>query len=259
MTKNQIEYAKLLETSRANVAQETLTSSRDERQYSLGLGNLAETGRANLEREKLQAANLSELGRSNRARESEQARSNFAREVEARRSNLTNEELTRVRNQQDFDVRNRSLAETARFNTVSLSNEAKRLDLDLQRNRETHRSNVASESIASRRAAEDARANRANETIKRNQTAFDYYATNANVSQRDRAIAQSDRELRERNRSNIEREAETRRHNMRAEDETARMNRAQEQTAKRGQNFGLAGSALNSGVRLAEGLLRNNR
>lgn len=98
MTRNQIEYAKLLESRRAAQAQESLTQARDEetaRSHRAGeaisSGTLKESNRHNLAAESLEANRIAETTRSNRAKEQETSRSNKAKEAEARRSNLARE------------------------------------------------------------------------------------------------------------------------------------------------------------------------
>lgn len=96
MTKNQIEYAKHLETRRANQANERLTKQRDERAHTVALGQLSETQRANRAKEAQAIASLDETIRTNKATEAirigdtavsaanaaERVRSNLAREAE---------------------------------------------------------------------------------------------------------------------------------------------------------------------------------
>lgn len=146
MTKNQIEYAKLLETTRANKANESLTKQRDTRAYEINLGQLGETKRHNVATEAQARASLDETIRSNQAREAhevnvlaETKRSNQAREAETQRSNLAREAETHRSN----------VAQEIELNRSHLANEA-----------ETRRSNIA-------REAETARSNRANESIAR--------------------------------------------------------------------------------------------
>lgn len=133
MTKNQIEYAKLLESRRSNLANEDLTKARDKNAYEINLRNAAESERHNRATEAQARASLDETIRANQAREAhevnvlaETSRSNRAREEETKRSNLAKE------------------AETNRSN--------------LAREKETYRSNVA-------RETETARSNRANESL----------------------------------------------------------------------------------------------
>lgn len=80
MTKNQLEYNKLLETKRANLASERLTAQRDEAARRLGLANLEEVGRHNVQVELQARDNLAEQQRSNRAQEMESQRAHLASE-----------------------------------------------------------------------------------------------------------------------------------------------------------------------------------
>lgn len=102
MTKNQIAFLELqetkranqareVETHRANVAQEQLTSLRDTGTLVLRDRELAETVRSNYAREGLQSRTIAETERSNKAREAETYRSNVARETETYRSNVARE------------------------------------------------------------------------------------------------------------------------------------------------------------------------
>lgn len=88
MTKNQIEYQKLLEMQRANMASEALTRRRDE-------GTLA-----------LREAELSETGRHNKAYELETLTHNRNTEVEATRHNMEVENQGRT----DLGIKDRNAA-----------------------------------------------------------------------------------------------------------------------------------------------------
>lgn len=94
MTRNQIDYAKLLESKRAAQAQETLTRRRDEAAMRLGIDQLAETSRHNLAGERISKGTLDETSRSNMAKERETYRANVAKETETNRSNLARESET---------------------------------------------------------------------------------------------------------------------------------------------------------------------
>lgn len=85
MTKNQIEYAKLREAMRSNLAGEDLTRKRDLAARELGINTLAESTRHNQAVELLDSGKLNETVRSNLAKESETKRSNLARELETER------------------------------------------------------------------------------------------------------------------------------------------------------------------------------
>lgn len=77
MTQNEINYQRLIEDQRHNVASET------------------ETNRANLAGEGLRRDELIETNRSNVVRETETARANRAKEEEDRRSHLASEQIAR--------------------------------------------------------------------------------------------------------------------------------------------------------------------
>lgn len=150
MTKNQIEYAKLLETNRANLAQEELTRKRDTGQLELGHLNLGETRRSNMAREvetaqhnrateSLDSSKLGETSRHNAQQEaleamklSENSRHNRAQEVVAL---------------QEADTRRAGVDETRRSN---LAKEAETQRSNLAREIETQRSNVARETETNR-------------------------------------------------------------------------------------------------------------
>lgn len=102
MTKNQIDYQRNVETSRANRATESLREaelgetrrSNQARETETQRANVAketETHRSNIANEFLTASRDSESARANRAREFETHRSNLANEVETRRSHVANE------------------------------------------------------------------------------------------------------------------------------------------------------------------------
>lgn len=94
MTKNQIEYAKLRETQRANLASEELTRKRDTAARALGIDTLTESVRHNRAGEEQARLVLGETQRSNLAKEGETQRSNLAKESETMRSNLAKEAET---------------------------------------------------------------------------------------------------------------------------------------------------------------------
>nr|UZS00509.1 putative ORF1 [Marmot picobirnavirus] len=147
MTHNQIEYWRLVETNRNNLAVE------------------AETNRSNLARE-------AETKRSNLAKERETNRSNLAREKETTRSNLANERLARDNLNLNLFLTRVDQEERARANRANEVNRERVLA-------ETHRSNVQTEILrkadqrvaeinavtARLQAAETERANRAREQV----------------------------------------------------------------------------------------------
>lgn len=167
MTRNQIEYLKVLATQDANREVQRANLER-ERQ---GVMSLSENYRHNVATEGIQQDQVVELGRHNRATEgiqrdtlSETRRSNLAREQEQRRSNIAHEDLTA----QQIRLGERTLDETRRSN---LAREAETSRSNLARESENTRTNKANEAIRigeaatkAASAAEDARANRARET-----------------------------------------------------------------------------------------------
>lgn len=106
MTKNQIEYQKLLELKRANLANEQITTARDAAARKLGLDTLQETARHNQQVELQARDNLAE-----------QYRNNLAQLQEAQRAHLASEGLT----QQSVDNEYRRNAETGRHNLANES------------------------------------------------------------------------------------------------------------------------------------------
>lgn len=174
MTRNQIEYNKLLESRRANRASEALTASRD-----------IESARHNLESESISRQSLDE-----------QRRSNQAREAETLRSNMAKEDLQRQVNQ-----------ETARSNRAreSISLEANAINRAAQE--ETARANRVKEQLQLSTLEETRRANRASESLRSSEIAV----KRDNLIETSRANRA--REL-ETNRSNVAREVETNRHNV---------------------------------------------
>lgn len=109
MTRNQIQYAQLLEDTRAHKAQESIARTRDQLAHELGVQQLAETSRSNLAREgetslhnrvteaSTAAKYASDVLESER-KLAEQKRSNQAREVETTRHNLAWESILASKN-----------------------------------------------------------------------------------------------------------------------------------------------------------------
>lgn len=185
MTRNQIEYSKLLETQRSNRAQEAQTRIRDENARALGFANLGETNRHNLVTESQNQLALDETSRHNLATE----KHNAAVLAESARHNLETESLGRD-----------TLSETVRHNQAAES--------------ETNRHNLSTESIqqyqadtARYSALETSRHNLASEV----ELGRHNLATEAETERSNRA-----REV-ENERSNRAREDETNRHNLQSE------------------------------------------
>lgn len=189
MTRNQIEYFKVLETQRANKAQEALTFTRDSNAYVLGAKQHTETQRHNQETEALGRAQLGETIRANQERErynvlvlNEQQRHNVETEQEAARANRARED------------------ETRRYNTLYL-NELNRSHLAQEQ--ETERANRAREQLTARELTETERYHR--DTV---------------------GLGYS--QLAEQRRANVARETENRRSNIAAEQERFRHNLVEE-------------------------------
>lgn len=119
MTKNQIEYAKLLETRRANQANEAIVSQRDARSHAVALQQLGETSQHNRATEAQQQLSLDELARANRAKEAETYRANVARERENTRSNVAREQETARANLANEALTGTKLTETERTNKAN--------------------------------------------------------------------------------------------------------------------------------------------
>lgn len=196
MTRNQIEYWRLVETNRNNLAVERETNRSN-------LANEKERNRSNLAQER-------ETNRHNLAVEQETNRHNVATEKETQRSNLARETLTRMQMQQnlfltriDQEERARSNRKNEQLTSLQIANQhernlndamfqkaqiriqeinavtARANAMETQRSNraretltasaqaETNRSNLANESINLARANEVARSNRSNEAISR--------------------------------------------------------------------------------------------
>lgn len=219
MTKNQIEYHKLLEQQRTNQANEALQAERNAQTYDIGLKNydlgiqqarevqrhnlateqqnylsLEETSRHNLAAEMNAAQVLLEQQRHSKAVEAETARSNLARESETHRMNVAAETERNRANLASEALRSAELAEQTRYHSMSIG-------LGYSQLAETTRSNKA-------RETETHRANLAYE-------------------------AQQLANLTEQSRHNQQVEIETRRTNLARETETARANRESESIAKK--------------------------
>lgn len=139
MTKNQIEYANLLEQRRANLSNEDLTRRRDTAAREAKIVELGEQSRHNLAQEAYQSGSLDEASRHNLALEGLQGREISLRGQtlqETQRSNRAREKLEAQRN-----------VETTRSN---LAREAETMRSNVARENETARSNLAREAETSR-------------------------------------------------------------------------------------------------------------
>lgn len=172
MTKNQIEYLKLRETQRSNLAQEDLTRTRDSRSYEIGLGTLAESQRHNRATEEQARVSLDETARHNLAGEQltrssldESIRHNQAVELEAARHNKVGESYNE-----------RALKESSRHNLAQeqigrsqVGASYANITLGYSQLDETNRANVARETETNRsnlvRESETQRHNEKGEAI----------------------------------------------------------------------------------------------
>lgn len=190
MTRNQIEFHKMMETRRANRVTEDITRTRDERSHQVALGQLAELGRHNKEQERQGQIALDETSRHNLASEShardvlaEQQRHSMVQEAETNRSNIAREIET---------------------NRANLAHEAETRRSNLSREQETRRANLAAEALRSAELAEMAK----------------YHASSinlgyANLAETSRANKANEAE---RLRTNLAHEIETNRSNIRSEE-----------------------------------------
>lgn len=171
MTRNQIEYNKLLEQQRANRAQEEIRRSRDAADIQLGHAQLEEVGRHNVATEQLQLSSLDETSTHNRETErisllgqQEQQRHNIATESltgrslsEQQRSNQAREQQARA--ELEFSQRRQSqeVALEQQRQQISLLQEVTRRRLATVREAELaeqRRHNIVTEAFGAPRAAE---------------------------------------------------------------------------------------------------------
>lgn len=178
MTRNQIEFLKLLETQRANSASEIEVARANRERERQGQVALDETARRNLATEHLSSQQLLESIRHNTATETESRRHNIASELsiaqqmeETRRANLAREQIsfdanaeTRRSNLQREQLQAAQLEETQRANVVREQQNQQSLS-------ETQRAHRQQERLQSSQLAETQRANRENELIRQQQLA----------------------------------------------------------------------------------------
>lgn len=174
MTRNQIEYNKLLETRRSNLANEDLTRTRDTAAREAKVIELREAARHNLAQEGLtgrgldiQQGSLDETSRHNRQSEAvalgqlqESKRHNVVGEQEVSRHNRQTEEAQIIQlnevqrhnqvTENETATHNRNVeSETRRHNVVGEATDASRIALDTvtreQQMAETKRHNMAME------------------------------------------------------------------------------------------------------------------
>lgn len=238
ITANQIEYAKLLETRRANQTLEALTRLRDQTTRDLGFSQLAETARANVAKEGLNRASLDETTRANMAKESQQLltlsetqRANLAREGETKRANMSQEDIKRA-----------ELAEAIRMHGVNETLASRAQD-------ETARHNVATEGISS--AANQARITQSLIGLSGIQAQVDLGRQQLDEQRRSNLARES-----ETHRANVTKEGETIRSNLAKEAELLRSHRASEDAKSRELDLKTA-STVFEGVRTTTGGIRD--
>lgn len=149
MTRNQIEYQKVVESKRAAQAQEELTRQRDAETARANLANETERHRSATAQEQLTMLRDSETQRSNMAREFENNRANLAKEQEnARvtnetiRSNLAREFENNRHNKATESISRIEVSETQRSN---LAKELETNRANLAKEAETNRANLEQE------------------------------------------------------------------------------------------------------------------
>lgn len=278
MTRNQIEYIKVLENRRqANQAHaETVRSNLANE--TISLDTLEENRRRNQASEALQLRDLIERERANRASEAETARAHRASENEISRANSAREMETWRHNRESERLSQAQIDETRRYNTEVINLRGAELEetyrSNVAREKENSRANRAREQQARRELIELQRANQAREYIQQQQ-AIEQHRTNVANEEltRQRNIEQeranrereqlTERNLLESIRSNVANETIKReqlnetidyndnfwKHNDRVQSEIERANQANEV-------INIAGNVIRSG-QLAE-LIRHN-
>lgn len=159
MTKNQIEYNKLLETQRMNSASVALKQQELGQDFVAKQLSLQEAQRHNLASESVSLLSAQESQRHNLASEQvsldslqEQHRANVAKETEQTRSNRAQEALS-----------SRSLDQSKQYQTASVGLGYSQVGLGYSQLAETQRSNIASEGIRMYSNLEQSRSNKARE------------------------------------------------------------------------------------------------
>lgn len=159
MTKNQIEYNKLLETQRFNTAQAEMQREQIANDFVAKQLSLQESQRHNRASESISALMQQESQRHNLATEqvsldsnAEQQRANKAREAEQHRSNVAQEALS-----------SRSLDQSKQYQTASVGLGYSQVGLGYSQLAETQRTNIAHEGIQMYSNLEQSRANQARE------------------------------------------------------------------------------------------------
>lgn len=228
MTRNQIDYAKLLETQRANMEQEDITRRRDQTNRELGLRAAEETERANRERELFNRDSLSESARHNLASESQAALSlheSTRHNTELERIQAANQYLESLKLAENQRANKARESETIRHNVAT---ETENYRSAIARETETHRSNLASESLGySNIGARYAELGSLNEFRRQD-------------------LALSGDQLAETIRNNVERVSETRRHNKAQEDISRDSLSESERASKEKEKLGWFNAGVNA-------------
>lgn len=215
MTRNQLEYLKILESQRANKAREAEDVRSHQAQEAFNLSSLSEIQRNNLERERQGRSQLAETARANQAREA----LNFQQHLETVRSNTARENETQRHNLESERISFSQLAETSRANRAQES-------IARERNAETKRSNLEKESQGRQSLAETERYNTAQISARQSELAEKQRAAKADEAIKiARNVTEAGR-LAETVRSDLAREAETSKHNraMELKDYSTRVN-----------------------------------
>lgn len=262
MTKNQIEYQKLVETKRANQVQEAQTKWRDSANYSVAIGQLREAQRHNYATEAAERVKLGETIRHNQVGE----QISLFNAQELARHNVQTEQISR----DNITLGYHQLDESRRHN-IAVEDESRRHNLRVEF--ETQRSNRAIESLTRynydsldryrthqielgySQLAETKRSNQANEALKSSQFSWQVHRESSQLMENHRSNLANEQLTRERN-------AETARSNKASEylkdyqlqiakqqaDEAQRHNREQESVARKLSNVDVA-RAITSGIK----------
>lgn len=244
MTKNQIEYLKLREQQRSNLANEALTEKRDTTTRELGFANLGETNRHNLATERHNTLVLGETQRHNYAQEAhnaavldETSRHNLAMEAhneriatEQERSNRANESIKlgglSLEASKLFEQQRHSRVTEAEQERSNRARESETSRSNRVREAETRRSNIANEQ-------ENKRRNLASERQRQQELDYSY----SNLAELGRyhsiSVGLGYSQLAEQSRANQARELENVRSNMANEEERNRSNLAVEREQHR--------------------------
>lgn len=205
MTRNQIEYWRLQETKRSNLANEQLKAEANRNQYNLGMANI-----------QLGYSQLAETTRANKAREqynllvaNRQFTLDLRAQAESERMHRANELL---QSQQLAEQRRHAL-ESERLQNLSVRNDQIRTLNEQRRQSEVERQNRVSEMYQGMNLLETQTSHRNNEAIARFNASENQRANLANERIRSISLNIQLGSLNETRRSNLAREAETNRSN----------------------------------------------